>query len=182
MKIMSVVFAVATLVGVAAQAQNHFGGRNENRGPQGPQMEDRQDFGRGPGYGPGYGRGPGWGRGPGHGGPGYGGPGYGRPRPPMPPPPPRYNPCQGTIQGTWGYKGGRPMTLQIIHQGYEYVTVNVSTERGGESVSGYCRVTGYGDSANIEFSGGINNGNISIDGAGRVQGVVSGFSFVGQRY
>ena len=73
------------------------------------------------------------------------------------------------------------MTLTLIHQGYEYVTVTVSQERGGESLNGYCRINRDG-SASVDFSGGINNGSILIDAYGRVNGVVAGFSFVGQKY
>ena len=52
----------------------------------------------------------------------------GRSQPLPPPHPPFGNPCQGVINGTWGYKGGRAMTITISQQSGDQVSVTVSQQ------------------------------------------------------
>lgn len=98
---------------------------------------------------------------------------------PQPRPQPIGNPCQGVINGTWGYKGGRAMTITMTQQAGEQITVTVSQRNGAASAAGTCQVS-FDGTASIQFSAPDgNNGNLSINRAGQVTGAVSGFSFVG---
>lgn len=176
MKFVTLLIVLATGVAANAQSQDYFqdvdaneyelthetswGGRGGdwNRGGW-----ERDDWGRGN-------------RGPGR-GPGRPGPGPGRPAPR-----PVNDPCQGTIQGTWSYKGGRSMSITLYRQNYEYVSVTVSQpDRGAETLNGYCRMNHDGSAA-IDFNGGLNNGNLFVDAYGGVSGNVAGFGFSGRKY
>lgn len=88
------------------------------------------------------------------------------------------DPCNGTIQGTWGYKGGRSMEINLIRRGRTSVIVTVSQANGGERLNGTCVENRYGE-ARVEFNGGINNGSLRIDSNGNVRGVVANYSFNG---
>lgn len=102
-----------------------------------------------------------------------------RPGFPFPFPPPQFSACQGMIQGTWGFKGGRPMTV-AVYAGYgNSVTVQISQANGTETVPGVC-APGFGG-AQLSFQGTFNFGNVTIYPNGQVQGMVSNFSFVGFR-
>lgn len=85
--------------------------------------------------------------------------------------------CQGSINGTWGFKGGRPMGINLAPQGRGQVTVTIMQNNGGETLLGTCHETAGG--VNVAFSGGANSGNFIIDHNGVARGVVSGFSFYG---
>lgn len=91
------------------------------------------------------------------------------------------DPCQGNIEGTWGYKGGRQMSITLIRSGRRSVIVNVSQRNGAESLSGVCREDRHNGSARVEFTGGANSGNLFIDRHGNVRGIVAGFSFRGRK-
>ena len=100
-------------------------------------------------------------------------------RPGFPFPPPVFSPCQGVIHGSWGFKGGRPMTLNVFAGYGNNVTVQISQQNGGETVRGYCS-PGFGG-AQLSFQGNFNFGNLTIYPNGQVQGMVSNFSFIGYR-
>lgn len=89
-----------------------------------------------------------------------------------------YGPCDGQIDGTWGYKGGRNMTLIVDSNGGNRVTVIVNQQNGSEVTYGVCRLDRDG-SASLSFRGNVNSGRLVIYRNGYAQGSVSGFSFQG---
>lgn len=97
---------------------------------------------------------------------------------PGPGPRPDFSVCAGSINGTWGFRGGRPMTLTIQQNWRDQVTVLVQQRNGAEQLTGYCRPN-FDGSAVVEFGGGANSGNVTIYPGGQVSGIVSGFSFSG---
>lgn len=69
------------------------------------------------------------------------------------------------------------MNISVARNGGDNVTVTVSQANGAESLSGTCRASR--DGASVNFSGGVNNGSLTISASGRVSGVVAGYSFTG---
>jgi hypothetical protein len=89
-----------------------------------------------------------------------------------------YGPCDGQIDGVWGYKGGRDMTLIVDSDGGNRVAVIVNQRNGSEVTNGTCRLNRDG-SASLSFRGRANSGRLVIYRNGYAQGSVSGFSFRG---
>lgn len=91
-----------------------------------------------------------------------------------------YDLCQGEIYGTWGYKGGRQMTLVLNRVGGDSVHVIVNQENGSEVTRGRCIQNYRNGAANLSFRGQFNSGSIRINQNGYASGSVSGYSFQGR--
>ncbi|NJL25323.1 MAG: hypothetical protein HC902_09185 [Calothrix sp. SM1_5_4] len=88
--------------------------------------------------------------------------------------------CYGRIEGVWGYKGGRPMTLIVDREWGPRVRVTVIQRNGTEETRGVCERNRDG-SVQVRFDGANNNGNVTVYPNGNVQGVVTGFSYRGSK-
>jgi hypothetical protein len=89
-----------------------------------------------------------------------------------------FNPCDAYYEGTWGFRGGRSMSINVIPNGGGNVTVTVSQRNGSETLYGTCRRAGNG-TYRLNFSGGANNGRLTIFNDGYATGSVANYSYEG---
>ena len=92
---------------------------------------------------------------------------------------PGWDLCDGTIDGTWYYKEGRAMRLDVQPFGRgNQVRVLVQQRNGAEWTTGTCVEGRRG--ARLSFRGQYNFGDVRISRDGYVRGMVSNYGFEGE--
>lgn len=88
--------------------------------------------------------------------------------------------CYGFISGTWYFKKGRSMTIDVQrgNGGHGDAIVTTNQKNGSFTSDGYCD-RNHDGSARLEFGNGQNTGYLIFSRNGSVDGTVYGFQFNG---
>ncbi len=89
-----------------------------------------------------------------------------------------FDPCNASYNGTWNFRGGRPMDIYVQRTGGNSVSVTVAQSNGSETLWGTCNRRPNG-TARISFDGGTNNGRLVVSSDGYANGSVAGFGYSG---
>ena len=93
-----------------------------------------------------------------------------------PDPDPVAHPCDNILRGTWYYKGGRPMDMDLRRIGGKRFSGTIYVKNGPWAAQGRCQYDRWADSVTYNFK---NGSTITVHSDGSASGDYGGISYVG---